>query len=168
MSYVTFINQEEVKKYSIIGGQVDPDKLQGVIETVQETVVEDELGDALYQKVFDLLLNDEMDDSGNANYKKLWIDYIKKMQIYYTISEYLAIAGMRIENDGFVKSAPDGNLVVNTEERADAVERARKIADKYQRRLNDYLCDNSHLFPEYNDADLIYPNKRKSYTNFNF
>ena len=169
MSYVLFIDQEEVKKYSIIGGQVDPDKLTGCIETVQETIIEDELGDTLCEKLKSLIDDGTIHDPENADYKTLWINYVKKMQIFYTISEYLSYAGMRVENDGFVKSAPENATPVSDDERADAANRARETADKYQRRFIAYMCDGgSAKFPEWNQADLIYPNKSCNYTNMNF
>ena len=74
-----FITINELKRKSIIDGNVDADKLIQFIEVAQDTHIQNYLGGKLYTKLQNLIINDEINDAGNSDYKSLLDTYIKPM-----------------------------------------------------------------------------------------
>jgi hypothetical protein len=79
-----FITIQDVKQKSIISGNVDPDKVVQFVEVAQDTHIQNYLGGTLYKKLQTLILNNTINDAGNADYKTLLDDYIKPMLIWFT------------------------------------------------------------------------------------
>ena len=84
-----FITVLDLKAKSIIDGNTDADKLIHYIEVAQDMHIQNYLGGNLYDKLQALILNGEINDAGNSNYKLLRDDYIKPMLIWFTQLEYL-------------------------------------------------------------------------------
>ena len=66
-----FITINDLKRKSIIDGNVDADKLIQFIEVAQDTHIQNYLGGLLYNKLQTLILNGTIGDSGNADYKTI-------------------------------------------------------------------------------------------------
>ena len=71
-----FINVNDLKRKSILSGNLDGDKIMQFIEVAQDTHMQNYLGGKLYQKLQSLIVNDTLNDSENADYKLLLTDYI--------------------------------------------------------------------------------------------
>ena len=84
-----FITINDLKRKSIIDGNVDADKLIQFIEVAQDTHIQNYLGGLLYEKIQTLILNGTIEDAGNSSYKLLLDDYIKPMLTWFTQSSYL-------------------------------------------------------------------------------
>ena len=62
-----FLKVSEIKKKSIISGNLDPDKIIQYIEVAQGTHIQNYLGGKLYKKIMELIVDNEIDDAGNSN-----------------------------------------------------------------------------------------------------
>ena len=78
-----FISPKYVKRKSIIDGELDADKLIQFIETAQDIHIQNYLGTNLYKKLQLLIVNNTINDAGNADYKVLLEDFIKPMLAWY-------------------------------------------------------------------------------------
>ena len=94
-----FITLEELKRKSIIDGNVDTDKLIQFVEVAQDTVIQNYLGTRLYDTLQTQVINDTL----TANNSTLVNTYIKPMLIWYTQATYLPYAAYQISNGGIYK-----------------------------------------------------------------
>ena len=161
-----FISVAELKKKSIIDGNVDSEKILQYIEISQDINIQNYLGGKLYKYMQKIIVNGTIGSSENANYKLLLDDYIKPMLIWYTQATYLPFSMFQISNGGTFKHRSENSDTVSKEEMDYLVQKAKDTAEFYTRRFMDYICNNSNLYPEYNDNDSedMYPDKDVNYS----
>lgn len=144
-----FISIDELKKKSIIDGNVDSDKILQFVEVAQDTHIQNYLGSALYGKIQDLIVAAEINDVANSDYKTLLTDYIKPMLIWYSQATYLPFSLFQLKNGGLYKHTSENSEVVSKDELDYIIQRTRDNAEFYTKRFLDYMCANSYLYPEY-------------------
>ena len=144
-----FVTIKDIKQKSIIGGTVDPDKIVQFVEVAQDTHIQNYLGGKLYNKMQELIINDTIDDAGNANYKLLLETYIKPMLIWFTQAEYMPFSAFQISNGGVYKHTSENSVSASMEEINMLTRSALETAEFYTRRFMDYMDFNSELYPEY-------------------
>ena len=144
-----FVSIADIKKKSIISGNVDPDKIVQFVEVAQDTHIQNYLGGKLYKKLQDLIINNQLDDAANSDYKTLVDTYIKPMLIWYTQADYMPFAAFSIGNGGVYKHTSENSESVTMEELNMLAARAMETAEFYTRRFMDYMDHNSTLYPEY-------------------
>lgn len=161
-----FISVAELKKKSIIDGNVDSEKILQYIEISQDINIQNYLGGKLYKYMQEIIVNGTIGNPENANYKLLLDDYIKPMLIWYTQATYLPFSMFQISNGGTFKHRSENSDTVSKEEMDYLVQKAKDTAEFYTRRFMDYICNNSNLYPEYNDNDSedMYPDKDVNYS----
>ncbi len=156
-----FITINDLKRKSIIDGNVDADKLIQFIEVAQDTHVQNYLGGLLYKKLQALILAGTIDDAVNADYKTLLDDYVKPMLTWFTQSSYLPFAMYQISNGGVFKHRSENSETISLEEMRMMLAKVTETAEFYTRRFVDYMDYNSTLYPEYvssTNGDM-YPDK---------
>jgi hypothetical protein len=160
-SKALFISTTDLKRKSIIDGNVDADKLVQFIEVAQDTHIQNYLGTDLYNKLQNLITGGTIDDVANANYKSLLVDYIKPMLIWFSQSAYLPFAMYQISNGGMYKHTSENSESVSIEEMRALLSRVNETAEFYTRRFVDYMSYQSATFPEYNSNSNgdMYPDK---------
>ena len=156
-----FISILDLKKKSILSGNVDPDKIIQFVEVAQDTHIQNYLGGKLYHKMQTLILDNTISDAGNADYKTLLDEYIKPMLIWFTQSDYMPFAAYQVSNGGVFKHRSENSDSITTEELNILVRRATETAEFYTRRFMDYMDHNSHLYPEYLESsnEDMHPDK---------
>lgn len=156
-----FISVSELKKKSIIDGNVDADKIIYEIEVAQDIHIHQYLGSRLYEKMQNLIVNNTIDDAINANYKNLLESYIKPCLIWFSQAEYITFSNYTIDNGGLNKHRGEDEDFLNIDEIDKLSAKCSARADFYTQRLNDYLCNNSNLFPEFlnNSNEDLRPNR---------
>ena len=161
MSKALFISIKDLKRKSIIDGNVDADKLVQFVEVAQDTHIQNYLGTDLYNKLQTLITSGTIDDAGNSDYKSLLTDYIKPMLIWFSQSTYLPFAMYQISNGGMYKHTSENSESVSLEEMRALLNRVTETAEFYTRRFVDYMSYNSATFPEYtsNSNGDMYPDK---------
>jgi len=144
-----FVSIADIKKKSIISGNVDPDKIVQFVEVAQDTHIQNYLGGKLYKKLQQLIVDGELDDAGNSDYKTLVDTYIKPMLIWFTQADYLPFAAFSVGNGGVYKHRSENSDNVSMDELNMLAARALETAEFYTRRFMDYMDHNSTLYPEY-------------------
>ena len=144
-----FITTEELKKKSIIEGNVDDDKLVQFIEVAQDIHIQNYLGTDLYDKLQTLIITDTIMDVENEKYKTLIDNYIAPMLIWYAQSSYLPFASYYISNGGVLKHNAENSETVELEDVNSMLARVNEQAGFYARRFVDYMDDAYRDYPEY-------------------
>lgn len=144
-----FVTVKDIKQKSIIGGNVDPDKIIQFVEVAQDTHIQNYLGGKLYNKLQDLIIDGEINDAGNSDYKNLIETYIKPMLIWFTQSDYLPFAAFQVSNGGVYKHRSENSDSISESELNMLISRVTETAEFYTRRFMDHMDNNSTLYPEY-------------------
>lgn len=159
-----FISRTDLVKNSILDGNVDTDKFIQFIKIAQEIHIQNYLGSKLYDKI----ASDIIEDTLTGNYLTLVTKYLQPMLIHYAMVDYLPFAAYQVKNGGVFKHNSENAETVNKEEVDFLVQKERDFAEYYTRRFVDYMCNNSNLFPEYNDNtnEDVYPQKNVNNSNW--
>ena len=159
MAKALFITTEDIKRYSVLSGSVDPDKLIFYVEIAQDTEIQNYLGTVLLEKLQALIIAGTVNDPANAAYKTLLETYIKPMTIYWSLVQLMSFIPYTISNGGVYKHTSESSETVDKEEVDYLVEKYRDIAQFYTNNFISYMVYNQTTFPEYNanTEDDIYP-----------
>lgn len=144
-----FVTVKDIKQKSIISGNVDPDKIVQFVEVAQDTHIQNYLGGKLYKKLQQLIIDGELDDAGNSDYKTLLETYVKPMLVWFTQADYMPFAAFQIGNGGVYKHRSENSDTVSMDELNMLISRATETAEFYTRRFMDHMDHNSTLYPEY-------------------
>ena len=157
-----FITLEELKRKSIIDGNVDTDKLIQFVEVAQDTYIQTQLGTKLYEKLQDGIINNNLSNVNAA----LVNTYIKPMLIWFSQSEYMKYAAFQIGNGGVFKHRSENSDSASQDEINNLVHQAKTTADFYTQRFIDYMGENSELYPEFteNQDGGMYPERDQNMT----
>ena len=159
MAKALFITTEDIKRYSVLSGNVDPDKFIYMVEISQDTEVQNYLGTKLLEKLQDLILAGTINLPANAAYKTLLETYVKPMTIYWALVCYMPFAAYTVANGGVYKHTSESSETVSKDEVDYLVEKYRDIAQFYTNNFISYMIYNQNTYPEYNanTEDDIYP-----------
>ena len=159
MAKALFITTEDIKRYSVLSGNVDPDKFIYMVEISQDTEVQNYLGTKLLEKLQDLILAGTIGLPANAAYKTLLETYVKPMTIYWALVCYMPFAAYSVGAKGVFKGSSETAETVDKDEVDYLVEKYRDIAQFYTNNFIDFMVYNQATYPEYNSNtnDDIYP-----------
>jgi hypothetical protein len=155
MATALFITPTDLKRNSLVDGNVDVDKFIQFIKISQQIHIQNYLGTALYDRIS----NDIIAGTLTGNYLFLVNEYIKDMLIHFAMVDYLPFAAYQVANGGVFKHISENSESVTKNEVDTLIDKHRNFAQFYTRRFIDYICFNNNLFPEYNEnqnADM-YP-----------
>jgi len=157
-----FITLEELKRKSIIDGNVDTDKLIQFVEVAQDTYIQTQLGTKLYDKLQHGIIHSNLSTVNAA----LVNTYIKPMLIWFSQSEYMKYAAFQIGNGGVFKHRSENSDSASQDEINNLVHQAKTTADFYTQRFIDYMGENSELYPEFteNQDGGMYPERDQNMT----
>lgn len=157
-----FITQRDLKGFTSLNGNVDPDKFMQYIKIAQDIHIQQYLGTKLYDRLNDDIIANDLQEP----YKTLLEKYVQPMLIHWAMVEYLPFAAYTIANKGVYKHQSENSQTVDKDEVDFLVEKERYTAQNYTRRFIDFMCNNSSLFPEYleNTSGDVYPAKESDFT----
>ena len=163
--YALLISTEDVKKFTIVNGNLDADDFIEYIKISQDITIQNYLGTQLYEKLQTLILNNTINDLENAKYKSLLTTYVKPMLIHWAMVYYLPFAAYTLSNKGLFKHSSENASNVEKIEVDYLVEKERDIAESYTQRFIDFMCFNNSDYPEYNSNsnDDISPDTNNFY-----
>lgn len=150
MAYALLISTEDIKRFTISNGNLDADDFIEYIKISQDITIQNYLGSKLYQKLQELILNDDINASGFTDYKYLLTTYIKPMLVHWAMVYYLPFAAYTLNNKGLFKHTSENATNVEKAEVDFLVEKERDIAESYTQRFIDFMCFNTSTYPEYN------------------
>lgn len=149
MAYALLISTEDVKKFTILNGNLDVDDFIQYIKIAQDISIQNYLGTDLYNKFQTLIISGDINDAEFVNYKNLLNGYIKPMLIHWSMVHYLPFAAYTIANKGVYKHNSENATNVEKNEIDFLVEKERDIAEHYTQRFIDYMCFQQSEYPEY-------------------
>jgi len=160
MAKVLLIGRKELVRYTPLSGNIDTDKIIQYIEIAQDIHIQQLLGTDLLEK-----LQADIAGAGlDANYQKV-VDLVKPILAQYAFVEYLPFAMYSVSNKGIFKHTAEQSEGINRDDMVSMKEAARDTAQFYAKRLVDYLCAKSELYPEYtsNTEEDINPSRRRPF-----
>lgn len=165
MAYALLISTEDVKKFTILNGNLDVDDFIQYIKIAQDITIQNYLGTDLYNKFQTLIISGDINDTEFVSYKTLLNSYIKPMLIHWSMVHYLPFAAYTIANKGVYKHTSENATNVEKNEIDFLVEKERDIAEHYTQRFIDYMCFQQSAFPEYtsNSNDDMNPDTNNFY-----
>lgn len=146
MAEALLINRNDLVKFTALNGNVDSDKFIQYVKIAQDIELQNILGTRLLNKIKTDIENSTL----TGDYLDLVTDYIKPVLIHWAMSRYLPWAAYTIANKGVYKHGAENSESVDKSEVDFLVEKERQTAQDYTQRLQDYICFNQTLFPEYN------------------
>jgi hypothetical protein len=157
MATALFIKPIDIKRNTIIDGNVDVDKFIQFIKIAQQIHVRNYLGSDLYNKISSDIIGDTL----TGDYLSLVNTYIQPMLIHFAMVDYLPFAAYQVKNGGVFKHSSENSETVSKNEVDYLVNKEREFAEYYTRRFIDYMANNQNLFPEYtsNSNEDINPDK---------
>jgi len=157
MATALFIKPIDLKRNSIIDGNVDIDRFIGFLKIAQQIHIRNYLGTDLYNKIS----SDIVAGSLSGDYLSLVNDYVQPMLIHFAMVDYLPFAAYTLKSGGLYKHTSENAETVTKEEVDYLIEKHRDIAEYYTRRFIDHMSFNQSSFPEYNSNtnDDIHPDK---------
>ena len=164
MAKALFITTKDIKRYSVLSGNVDPDRFIYMVEIAQDTEVQNYLGTKLLEKLQALIIAGTIDQPANAAYKTLLETYVKPMTIYWALVCYMPFAAYTVANGGVYKHTSESSVTVEKDEVDYLVEKYRDIAQFYTNNFIDFMVYNQTTYPEYNanTEDDTYPDTSNS------
>lgn len=161
-----FISVTDLKKRSLIDGNVDSSKISQYIEVAQDIHIQNYLGGKLYKKMQELIVSGEILDEGYSDYKTLLDDFIKPMLIWYSQATLMPYISFSVNNGGVQKRTSETSDAATRDELAYLTQEMNSTAEFYTKRFLDYMCLNNVKYPEYsqNTSEDMYPDKDVNYT----
>lgn len=150
---VILLNDNDITKYTLLGGNIDVDKLRQCILDAQATRLEELLGETLYNKIE----TDYDNDNLSGDYLTLYNNYIKPFLIQQSAVEYLKIGAFAITNNGITQPTPANTTAVSEQSLSRLVNERRIVADMYAERMKKWLCKNDFPEYEYSSDNIINP-----------
>ena len=161
MSEVLFINSDYIKRYTGLNGSVEEGYIFPYTLTAQDKHIQLYLGTSLYEKLKTEVANATL----TGNYKTLMDDYVLKSLMWWTMVELLPHLYVKVDNGGLVIKTAQNTSPISRNDLQMQIDSARNNALFYSGLLEDYLCENGSLFPEYsnNTGAQISPRQPQKY-----
>lgn len=159
MSKVLLISDETLKSETIINDNTGSEFLAPAIETSQDIYLQQLIGTELLDKLYDLVITNDIVKGEFAAYKTLLDDYVTNYLKFKVLSEVTIPLAYKYRNVGVVQTTHD-NIQSTTLKDAQLVANHYELrATFYAERMSKYLCANAGLYPEYkstrNGADMM-------------
>lgn len=159
MSKALLISDETLKSETIINDNTGSEFLAPAIETSQDIYLQQLIGTELLDKLYDLVITNDIVKDEFTAYKTLLDDYITNYLKFKVLSEVTIPLAYKYRNVGVVQTTHD-NVQSTTLRDAQLVANHYELrATFYAERMSKYLCVNEGLYPEYkstrNDADMM-------------
>jgi len=146
------VTDNEITQGSMLGGNIDVERLRQCVLDAQVTRLEELLGEELFE-----LYQSQTEPSGV--YATLLNEYIKPFLIKQSEVEYLKIGAFNISNKGIYALQAENSSQISEKNLSLLISQARAKADMFAERMVKWLCKN-HL-PEYtrNSENIVNPTR---------
>lgn len=134
-----FITPQEITNTTVLGGNVDVNKYEFFIESVQFSVIEPLLGTELYDKIVTDVTNSTISD----DYLTLYKEFVKPITKNEALAEYIEVAGLSVNNGGVFKHAPESAEIATNKEVEALAGKYHHLAQMYVQRFEKWICNNT-------------------------
>ena len=161
---IQFLTEEWLKDNTPLTDNIDVKEIYPFINAAQDIYIKDKLGKGLYDRLWDGIDNNNL-NSDEINLLVL----IRPCLAYYIVYEALPFLNAKIRNIGVVETADAKQANADRADRKELRAEVLRKAEYYLVRINNYLCTNYALFPEYDHSTCGCcgdngPNKQSGYT----
>ena len=149
MAKVLLISDKDVKIFTNLDGNIDPDFITPQINAAQDIELERILGTALLVKI-----QNEIDaDTLAGVYEYLVDEYIKPCLSWYTVAYLIPFHAYNVDKKGLFKHQSETSVTPDKSE----IDYLRSIAESkgqfYGDRMKKYICANNSDYPEYSELE---------------
>ena len=166
MENILLISDVMIKERTAIHGNIDPKLIYPDIKVAQDMYILPVLGSALYFKLQELIISNDINDGAYAAYKTLMDIYIVDALIYYCLSELPTTISYQFWNKGVMRKQGLDTDLPSMSDLIDLSNKYRNRAEFYANRLKRYLQQTATatVLPEYinpgNGIDTINPDQK--------
>jgi hypothetical protein len=161
MARPIFISEGFFKENSAVDENVDMKQINPTIWQCQIQHIQNVLGTKLYDKI----LSDISASTLTGDYLTLVDDYCADALVYWVMYEVQIPLLFKFRDKNVSKKSSDNAFPISTKELSRIENRYKDKAEFFTKRISDYLCTNSALFPEYNtenEFDEVRPQDGKA------
>ncbi|GEP95572.1 DUF6712 family protein [Chitinophaga cymbidii] len=159
---ILFLSEKYIKENSFVSDNVNPKDLLPTVKAVQDIYIHPMLGTALYNKLQDLVMNQNTTPIP-ADYVSLLDYYILDALLWYALADMPIPLQMKLVNKGVVQRADATIAVSSTSDRKELHDYCKSKAEWYAQRAINYLRANTDKYPDYIDpgtgCDVILPDR---------
>jgi hypothetical protein len=143
MATIILLQQEDLTRNSILGGNIDTDRYLQDIKSCQNLYIKPLLGDVLYTKI----CADYKAGSLAGLYLTLYEDYVKELVIHGSAEIYLTHGAYMVSNNGITKLKSDSAETISKEEMDYLSQSSSKLYNLYKNEFYKWIEDKN--LPEY-------------------
>jgi hypothetical protein len=163
---ILFVSRNDIVKRTVIGGNIDPEKIIPFVKTAQDKYILIPLGTVLYSR----LQEDVKNGTLTGQYKTLMDEYIVDCLVHYAMVESLPFLAYTFGNGSIVKMTDAEQGTSPSKNDIDfLLQKELQTAQFYAERLVNYLIAYSSIYPEYlattGFSDNVFPDKGQQYRN---
>lgn len=158
MTEILLTSEQFVKNISNISDNLAGKYLLPAIREAQEINLRGFLGDALLDKLKELVGNNALKEPANAPYGQL-VDRCQYFLAYQTIAGLPYKVSYKLANIGVAKTSDTNVKACDPDELATVKGYYQDKADYYARRLQMYLLEHAKEYPELNDNNCYHIRK---------
>ena len=140
MAEFLFISPTKIKQSTIVGGNVDDDRIVFVISDVQNTTILPLLG----QELYDVILAGADADNLTGLYLELYTKYVQPITKFQTVANFVLISNYNVANGGSVSHTSDNAQLMSAEELTRLSNTYAGMADTFIDRFEEWIVLN-HL-----------------------
>jgi len=153
---VKFVDAVYVKAASTIEFNVDDNKITPLIYKVQDLYLQQALGTTFYVHLKNAVVATELQLSAGTlsqDEETLIRDYVQPMVSEYTLYEAIPLMNFNLTNKAVSQKSSEFSQPSTLDEVKYIRASVKNMAEFYLKRLTKYLCDNSNLFPVFQNPD---------------
>ena len=162
MAYTAlFVSEQRMKQWTSLDSNVEVNEITPFIINAQDIYIQDSLGTKFYNR----LKTGIVDDNLTANETTLLNEYVAPMLMQYALYLMMPSLKYKMVNKGILNGTSEETAPTSLDELKYLRQSALDMAEFYNKRLIEYLCDNPGVFPQYDapGTEGMRPNKRNPY-----
>jgi hypothetical protein len=154
-----FIDDEYLKTYTPLGKSIDVDLIYPFVQEAQNIYTQDLLGTPLFNYLeWKLYIGTTFSTPYFIQQEVDLINIASKALAYWTIYLALPHLAIQIRNIGVARATSDNTTISTVQELKYIREEMQNLAEFWNQRVVNFLCENSEYFPLYNaKSDDMYP-----------
>jgi hypothetical protein len=149
METTLLISYNDILHYTTVSGDINASKLNPHINNAQILYIEPILGSDLFNKIVTLISDNSITATTYADYNTLLSTYITPSLVFHTLELFIPLNSFQLADGGTFQYTPTNAQYSPLDEIDKITNKYRIIGSKYDKKLYDYLCENSSLFTEY-------------------
>ena len=157
MSNAYFFSEQWFKNFTPVSANVDYQEIIPFIDPAQQQLIKVRIGKSLYDRLLEAIINQDWNNDE--------LELIKLCRVpsaFYTVYLALPFLQTKIRNKGLVKGTDQYIQTISKQDLLDLRQEFLQMSNYYMARVEEWLCLNSSLYPQYSDPN---PLNQKTYSN---